>query len=209
MVARGRVVADGRPSVGKPQMRARVLKAAMVAIAEVGPDRVRVQDIADRAGMSTGHVLYYFGRRDRILIDTLLLSEVDLAAVRDRRLARTPDAWAAVDVLARLYLADGPTDVRWKLWAQLIARPPTDAQTVRAFAEVIDSWGIALENVIRRGVATGVMRTDDPAEVAYRTCRCMDGLSLEILLATRGRSRAWAVRLVNDSVRRELATTGD
>lgn len=209
MVARGRAEAPVAGAVGKPQMRARVLKAAMAAAAEVGPDRVRVQDIADKAGMSTGHVLYYFGRRDRILIDTLLLSEADLAAVRDRRVARAPDAWAAVDVLARLYLAEGPGDVRWKLWAQLIARPPTDAQTVRDFADVIDSWGVALEDVIRHGIAAGVMRTDDPAEVAYRTCRCMDGLSMEILLATRGRSRAWAVRLVNDSVRRELATTGD
>jgi AcrR family transcriptional regulator len=206
MPSRAQTQADA--TWGKPQVRARVLQAAMQAISEVGPDRVRVQDIADKAGMSTGHVLYYFGQRDRILIDTLLLGEADLAASRDRRLARAPDAWSAVDILARLYLAEGPRDVRWKLWAQLIARPPTDERTVTDFAMIIDSWADALEAVIRRGVASGEMTCADPAEVGYRYCRVMDGLSMEILLSTRGRRRGWAVDLVHDALRRELVNQG-
>ncbi|MFN8168211.1 MAG: helix-turn-helix domain-containing protein [Candidatus Nanopelagicales bacterium] len=121
-------------------MRAKVLKAAMEVAAERGPDRLRVQDIAERAGMSPGHVMYYFGKRDRILVDTLLLAESDLAAQRDRRLASAASPVEALDRLVRLYLPAGADDVRWKLWAQLVARPPRDAETLAAYTAVIDSW---------------------------------------------------------------------
>jgi AcrR family transcriptional regulator len=173
-----------------------VLTAAMEVIAELGPDRVRVQDIAARAGMSAGHVMYYFGNRDRILLDTLLLSETDLAARRDRRIASAADPHQALTRIVRLYLPTGADDVRWTLWAQLIARPPKDAETLQAFGAVIDSWSQALAGVIAAGVGAGRFRCPAPDTLAYRTCRLMDGYSVEVLLGTPGRTRAWAVREV-------------
>lgn len=177
----------------------------MEVMAEVGPDRVRVQDIAARAGMSAGHVMYYFGKRDRILVDTLLQSEADLVAARDRRLASASGPRDALERLVRLYLPTGADDVRWKLWAQLVARPPQDDETLRAYAAIIDSWAEALAGVVRDGVATGDFSCDDPDELAYRTCRLMDGYSLEVLLGAPGRTRAWAVAAVLRPLDRELS----
>lgn len=185
-------------TASKPSARTRVLDAAMEVIAEVGPERVRVQDIAERAGMSAGHVMYYFGNRDRILVDTLLLGEADLATTRDRRVASADGPAEALTRIVRLYLPRGPHDVRWTLWSQLFARPPQDSGTLRAFAEVVDSWAAAITAVVRDGVASGVLRCDDPPAVAYRACRLMDGYSLEVVMATPGRTRAWAVREVLD-----------
>jgi AcrR family transcriptional regulator len=188
----------------KPQVRAKVLQAAMEVIAEVGPDRVTVKDIADRAGMSTGHVLYYFGKRERILIDTLLLTENDFALRRDRRVARASDEWVATHELTKLYLPVGPRDVRWKLWVQLFANPPRDPETLRQFATVTDSWAHSLESVIDSGISRGLFHSENPAEAAHDYCRMMDGLSLEILLATPGHTRTWAVGKANNFLRREL-----
>jgi len=188
----------------KPSARATVLKAAMEVMAEVGPDRVRVQDIAERAGMSAGHVMYYFGKRDRILVDTLLLSEADLAATRDRRIAAAEDPLDALERLVRLYLPTGVADVRWKLWAQLVARPPQDAETLAAYSAVIDSWADALAAIIRDGVAAGVLVCADPSAYAYRACRLMDGYSLEVLLGAPGHSRAWAVAQVSQALTDDL-----
>ncbi|MEV4189102.1 TetR family transcriptional regulator, partial [Streptosporangium canum] len=75
----------------RPDVRAHVLRAALLAIDEVGPERLRVRDIAERAGMSSGHVMYYFGKRDRILVSTLLLSEDELAERRTAELATVAD----------------------------------------------------------------------------------------------------------------------
>lgn len=188
----------------RPSQRAKVLKAAMEVMAEVGPDRVRVQDIAERAGMSAGHVMYYFGKRDRILVDTLLQSEADLVATRDRRLAAADGPRDALDRLVRLYLPSSSSDLRWKLWAQLVARPPQDAETLGAYADVIDSWAAALVGVVNDGVEAGVFACDDPEELAYRACRLMDGYSLEVLLGSPGRTRAWAVASVTRALEREL-----
>lgn len=189
----------------KPSVRAKVLKAAMEVAAERGPDRVRVQDIAERAGMSPGHVMYYFGKRDRILVDTLLLAESDLAAQRDRRVAGATTPGEALDRLVRLYLPSGADDVRWKLWAQLVARPPRDAETLAAYTSVIDSWATSLAGVIEAGVESGEFACDDPVSVAARSCRLMDGYALEVLLGAPGRTRAWAVGQVAEALRRELA----
>ncbi len=198
----------GAPTRPGAATRAKVLKAALAAIAEVGADRVRVQDVADRAGISTGHVMYYFGSRDRILIDTLLLSEADLTEELSKRIRRAAGPGEAIEKLVRIYLPSGANDVRWKLWAQLIARPPSDPETRRHLVTVIDTWADSLTQLLTAGVKEGVLTCDDPADVAYRACRLMDGYSLEVLLGTPGRSRAWAVRSILAALGREVGLAG-
>src|SRR5207253_9802423 len=55
--------------------RDRVLQASLELIAEVGIDRVRLAEIARRAGMSSGQVMYYFTTKEHILLETLAWSE--------------------------------------------------------------------------------------------------------------------------------------
>ena len=55
------------------------MEAAIAVIAAKGLATTRIADIADRAGMSTGHVMYYFGTRIALssrLCDTLRLTRV-------------------------------------------------------------------------------------------------------------------------------------
>ena len=148
--------------------------------------------------------MYYFGNRDRILIDTLLLSEADLADELARRIRRASGPREAIDKLVRIYVPSGPNDVRWKLWAQLIARPPSDPETRQRLVTVTDAWADSLSGLLATGVEEGVFTCEDPADLAYRTCRLMDGYSLEVLLGGPGRSRAWAVRSVLTAVGREV-----
>jgi AcrR family transcriptional regulator len=51
--------------------RDRVLRAAVELITEAGIDRVRVAEIARRASMSSGQVMYYFTSKEHILLETL------------------------------------------------------------------------------------------------------------------------------------------
>ena len=182
---------SGSAGRSKPQMRARVLKAALAAFEEVGPDRVRVQDIATRAGMSSGHVMYYFGDRDRILFSTLLMSEENLGERRDRAAARAADADEALAAVSRLYLPTGPRDVRWALWAQVIARPPTDTELSRQLAEASDTWTDCIAELLSSRARR--RQSAEPSATAARYCRLMDGLAMEVLLGGAGRSRSWAV----------------
>jgi AcrR family transcriptional regulator len=177
----------------KPEVRARVLAAALAMAEELGPDRVRVQDIAVRAGMSSGHVLYYFGDRERILLDTLLMTEAQLAERRTRAVQRATGVDDAVDRVCRLYLPTGHRDVHWTLWAQTVARPPTDGATRAALRRGVDEWSECLALIMSRGIDEGLCGGFEPRPTAERLCRYMDGLALEVLVGSPGRSRSWAV----------------
>ncbi|WP_223206338.1 TetR/AcrR family transcriptional regulator [Streptomyces xanthii] len=54
------------------------MRAAISVIAEKGTAALRMSDIAARAGMSTGHILYHFGKKDRLLLEVLAWSQSDL-----------------------------------------------------------------------------------------------------------------------------------
>lgn len=197
------------PGAPRREARRRVLAAALEAIAAHGPDAVRVKDIADLAGMSSGHVLYYFGRRDRILIETLLLSEEDLAENRGSRLSRSRDPWTAVVRFIDAYLPTEPGDARWSLWTQMYARPPQDPDARTRLAAIDAGWESDLAAQIRRGTHAGRFPALDPDEFAFRTCKYLDGLSLEVMLAHPDHDARWARRTAEQSARRELRPTED
>src|SRR5690242_16151978 len=73
---------DGRHS------RDRVLQAALDLIIEVGIDQVRLAEIARRAGMSSGQVMYYFTSKEHILLETLAFQEYQDTVRRQAALAK-------------------------------------------------------------------------------------------------------------------------
>src|SRR5215471_2814359 len=73
--------------------RDRVLQAALDLIIEVGIDRVRLAEVARRASMSSGQVMYYFTSKEHILLETLAWRDhQDLLRAR-AILAEVTGAW--------------------------------------------------------------------------------------------------------------------
>src|SRR5215469_3673959 len=85
-----RTAVDRKRQPSGDEARVRAMRAAMGAIAEMGAAKVRMADIAERAGMSTGHILYHFGKKDRLLLEVLVWSESDLTAEFQRELDQAP-----------------------------------------------------------------------------------------------------------------------
>jgi AcrR family transcriptional regulator len=183
----------------------RVLEAAMLAISEVGVDGLRMTDISARAGMSAGHILYYFGRKDRILIETLRWSENDLRERRRRILDRVADPHRRLRRFVEFYLPRGKADPRWNLWAQVWARPPEDRETLLLLDELAETWRVDLAEVIDDGVAAGRFAAADSSEVAARACALMDGLATDILVGSPRATRGQAEKFVVRALERELS----
>jgi len=184
--------------------RNRVLAAAIETIAERGPDRVTVRDIASRAGISPSHVLYYFGRRDRILVETLRWSEEELAERRHTELARMRSPVKALHRFVKLYLPVDSVDLRWNLWNQVIARPPTDPETVAMVGALEQHWVDDLVLLLKQGQEAGVFTVDDPAPFALQTRLLMDGVASDIVLGVQGRTSTWGLRFVLSALERDL-----
>jgi AcrR family transcriptional regulator len=197
------VAADTSPGE-RPDQRRRVLLAAVDAFAERGADGVRLKDISDRVGMSPGHILYYFGRKDRVLLETLRWSENELADQRRTELARLRSPWRAIERFVDLYLPVSAVDPRWNLWAQVSVRPPRDAGDQQLIADLEAGWTGDLADWVRRGVEASTFREVVAGAFAERWVLLMNGSAEQVRLQVPGHDPAWARRYALDGMASEL-----
>ena len=125
---------DGRHS------RDRVLKAALDLIIEAGIDQVRLAEIARRAGMSSGQVMYYFTSKEHILLETLAFQEYQDTVRRQAALAKVTGAWRQLKRFIELYLPGTPPDPSWILWMEAWARAPHNKEVSRFLEELLNPW---------------------------------------------------------------------
>ena len=72
--------------------RIEMLRAAAELICERGFGDTRIADVAKRAGVSSALVIYYFGTRDRLLVDALRYSEESGYEAMEQKLAEISSA---------------------------------------------------------------------------------------------------------------------
>ncbi|MET9856614.1 TetR/AcrR family transcriptional regulator [Streptomyces sp. NPDC006450] len=168
-----------------------MLEEAMTAIAEDGLAKLTMSALAERLGTSGGHILYYFGSKDRLLLAALRWSEHQLAEERTALLGRRVTAHRKLALFLELYLPRGPRDPRWTLWIELWARIPSNEPLRAAQQEIDDGWQRDLESLLAKGVEQGRFAAglDVPAR-ASELLALLDGLSTRVVLGERGADRA-------------------
>ena len=121
--------------------REEIVGVALTEIEQVGMAAVRVADVAQALGVSTGLVFYHFGTRDELVVEAFrTAAERDLE--RMRRAARTKRP--AVEVVRSILRTYGPTGsaTGWRLW--------------------VDAWALSLHEPL---IAAELRRLD----TEYRT----------------------------------------
>jgi AcrR family transcriptional regulator len=159
--------------------RDRVLRAAMDIIVERGLDRLRLAEIARRTKMSEGHVLYYFGTKDRILIDTLVWSESRLTGRRRRAISAVAPGWDQLRVFVEQYLPKDFRDPVWALWVEAWARRHVEGRTA-PLRQTADVWEADLVAILERGAEAGAFGPV-PQTFVKRLIALMNGFAVEIL----------------------------
>ncbi|MFF3428552.1 TetR/AcrR family transcriptional regulator [Streptomyces sp. NPDC002602] len=173
----------------------RMLEEAMSAIAEDGLATLTMSALAERLGTSGGHILYYFGSKDRLLLEALRWSETQLTAERTELLGRRLTAHRKLALFVELYLPRGPRDPRWTLWIELWARTPSNEPLQVAQQEIDDGWQRDLETLLDKGVRQGRFAADlDVPARASELLALLDGLSTRVVLGQRGAERDVALK---------------
>ncbi len=191
---------DGRRS------RDRVLQAALNLIIEAGIDQVRLAEIARRAEMSSGQLMYYFTSKEHILLETLAWQEHQDTMRREAALARVTGAWRQLERFIELYLPGTHPDPSWILWLEAWARAPHNRQVNQFLEELLNPWRDDLAALIARGVQEGAFAP--PASLADFTRRfiaLLDGLALQRLQQMHESSRRRLTELAMHAARIELA----
>jgi len=188
-----RVTIDRTRQASGDEARRRAMHAAMTAISELGADRIRMSDIAERAGMSTGHILYHFGHKDRLLYEVLTWSEADLRERFRTDLALLDSPQAKLARFVDVYLPDDRTDERWALWTQVLSRPLSTDDDSAGLVSLTAAWEEILTLIVAEGQEAAVFVDLDAVDFAIRSRALLDGLALDV---TTGSPR-WKDRSIN------------
>jgi AcrR family transcriptional regulator len=185
--------------------RDRVLMAALALITEVGIDQVRLAEIARRAGMSSGQVMYYFTSKEHILLETLAWQEHRDTAHRRAVLPDAAGAWRQLERYVDLYLPSGPADPAWILWTEAWARAPHDAEVAGFLDELMRPWGEDLADIVQRGLREGTFALRvEPGEFTLCFCAMLDGLAIVYLNQKPSLPRERLIELAMTSARAQL-----
>ena len=178
--------------------REEVFAMAMAAIAEHGLAELTMAGLGRRLGMSGGHLLYYFGSKDQLLLETLRWSEDELGERRRSALAAPLSATARLDSYIGLYLPTGAGDPRWTLWVEVWGRSLAVAAMRSAQAEIEAVWRTDLVALLREGIDRREFRPVVPERYALRLGALLDGFGTPVVTALPGTGRGDAIEHIGE-----------
>lgn len=184
--------------------RTAILDAACRAVERRGVRDLRVEDVADEAGVSAALVYYYFGTRGALIAATFRRSNALSAAVTDAKLGATGSARELVERVLVLELTDDrAVRQNWIVWTEMLGAALFDDDVSSQLADETRAWVGSIERLVRDGIGDGSIRSAGrPADVADRLVAILDGVGTHWMLGHMGTRRAKA--LVRDAVRLEL-----
>jgi AcrR family transcriptional regulator len=209
MASGERSAPEGANRALNPQRRARVLEAAAQALLQRGFAETRIADIAERAGMSPGHVMYYFDSKEKLLLEALRFREETLFYAEIAGRADGASAWERLERWIERSIPSGPADEQWALWLELWARAVHDPKIAEMLDERDRRWTSALREILDDGLAAGVFHSADAGHFVDRLSALITGWAVPITAGAPGVDRRAAVEDCLDLATAELAGPAD
>ncbi len=142
----------------------------------------RIADVAKRAGVSSALVIYYFGTRDRLLVDALRYSEESFYEAAEKMLAEIPSLPDRLSLLIKWTCvpeADIEIPGAWGLWFDLWAQAFRHDEVKAGRVELDARW----RKMIIDAVKSDELDNDvDVRMFALEFSALLDGLSIQVAL---------------------------
>jgi AcrR family transcriptional regulator len=179
------------------QRRAQLAVAARSVLLERGAVGLRVKDVAERAGLSSSSVLYYYPDLDDLLLD---VSKAAMSRYAERRAAQTRrlgDPAAQLRLAIGLGVPTGPDDEESRLLYELDALTGSSRLFATLSASFFDRQVALYERILERGADAGAFTLGAEAETIARGLVALeDGLGLQVVLGHPGVDGAEAERIL-------------
>jgi AcrR family transcriptional regulator len=162
--------------------RIEMLRAAAELICERGFGDTRIADVAKRAGVSSALVIYYFGTRDRLLVDALRYSEESGYEAAEKMLAEIPSLHERLSFLIKWTCvpeADSEMPGAWGLWFDLWAQAFRHDEVKAGRVELDARWRSMIVDAIK---SADLDADVDARMFALEFSALLDGLSIQVAL---------------------------
>lgn len=165
-----------------------ILEAASAVITEKGMAETRIQDIAERCGVSPGLILYYFESKDRLLVETLTYTNDQFYLRVSREMRRISSARERLTRLIELsvpgLLPEYSLLDEWALWLEIWVRALRDPQLAKDREALDRRWVQSIADVIRYGRQNKEFPSDghDADDLAMQLGAVIDGLAIQVML---------------------------
>lgn len=159
--------------------RTAILDAACRVVARRGVRGLRVEELAQEAGVSLGLVYYYFRDRDGLLRNTLQFVNERATDYTERAAAAAANAREELELILLLELQDDPAVLENSTaWGELRASAVFETELQDQLRRTTEEWNRAVAEVIERARAEGAAAQDvDPAVAAERLTALVEGIS--------------------------------
>src|SRR3970040_908065 len=170
----------------KPDRHQEILDAAARVTTERGLAETRIWDIAERAGVSPGLILYYFESKDRLLSEALSFANDQFYLRLSREVRRIPSAkeqlMRLIDLSVPGLLPEYGRLDEWALWIEVWTRALHNEKMARD-RETLDKRGRdSIADIIRTGQKNGEFPEGDADELALRIGALIDGLAIQVVM---------------------------
>lgn len=200
------VSADRVEAAGDDLRRRQYLEAAWKLISEKGYHAVRVADIAEACGTSTGAVHYYFPGKQDVLEAAMRHCVEQAFARQSAELGAKDDARERILCLIENQLPHGRVRNEWSVWLQFWCESALRSELRPIHNEFYAKWRETVERIVRRGQRQGVFREVDAAAVALRFTCLTDGLGIQVMTGMPGMTAERMREELTDFVDQELLT---
>lgn len=187
--------------------RAQMLQAAAEVIAERGFGETRITDVAKRAKTSSALVIYYFGTRERLLVDALRYSEELFYDAAETMLHEVRSARDRLSLLVQwTCVKEGSGEIpgAWGLWFDLWAQAFRHPEVAQDRIELDTRWRAMIVDVVKAGQRAGEVGTVDARSFARTFAALLDGLSIQVALNDPDIDSRQAYRIAMSFAEREL-----
>jgi len=180
-------MADPAPATENNEARRiEMLRAAAELICERGFGETRIADVAKRAGVSSALVIYYFGTRDRLLVDALRHSEESFYEAAEKMLAEVTSLRERLSLLIEwtcVPQVDNEIPGAWGLWFDLWTQAFRHDEVKAGRVELDARWRRMIVDAIKSAEASDELDVDVDARLfALEFSALLDGLSIQVAL---------------------------
>ena len=184
----------------------RIVQAMRNSLAERGAAGSTFDQVAREAGVSRGLLHYYFGSKERLLVEVVRHDCDERVAALDASLASASSPDEIVEILVEQLKAFLEDDPRSPTVVYEMLSASRHSEEIRLeLAELYRTWRAHLAEALRAKEAEGVVKLDASAEAVASVIFALgDGIGMQLLSDPEWDSSA-ALELGARSVRRLLA----